>query len=252
MCKFTRTIHVCGHDQHILKTSCPHSFRDKNNNPSCGLIKTRVGPPPSQFIAETVSYPLNTCGTTNCTYTPIMDPFLPNGAVVKFTPRTPPSSRASTWNTPPPLATRFRGTLGKVSRFEVKVGRSNASMLTVGSKQFWSSSKPSSESPPSLDDETKGKQSLYDELLPHTSKLSPGDDLATEFPPCGNTPRPKRDRPRSSSNLPSSPPRRDYSNLTSKLRTEHMPSVMAEEIARMVIGTVPRKTDTVEAMECES
>lgn len=240
MCQFTRTIHVCGHDQYAIKTTCQHFLHNTiTNNPSCSLIKSRMGPP-SKFVAEVISYPLTTCGTDNCTYTPMLDPFLPDGAVVQMPPRTPLNPRASTWNTPTPLATRFRGSLGRVSRSEAKIGYSNASMLSVGSKQFWSGSKPHTESPPSLDDELIGKQSLYDELLPHRSEFSSEDDLAVEFLRADHTSDLKRRR---SSNSIYGFSSSLWLEGAEKRKSRGTASGIAVGTAEMVIKTATREMD---------
>lgn len=251
MCKFTRTIHVCGHDQYVLKKSCEHFLHDTTTNtPSCTLIKTQVGPPPSQFIAGTISYPLNTCGTANCTYTPILDPFLPGGAVVQVPPGSPINPRDSSWNTPSPLATRFRGALGRVSRLEAKIWHSNSSMLSVGSKQLSSATRPYSQSPPSLDDEMIGKQSLYDELLPHRSELSSDDDLAVELLLTNHNPRPKRHRNHSSSDF-ATPPPPGHDPKHKKQRIEDTGSVMAREMVVLAINPAAQMMNTDERMELE-
>lgn len=148
-----------------------------------------------------------------------------------------------------PLATRFRGSAGEVSRSEARIGHSNASMLSVGSKLFWSGSKPYSGSPPSLDDEMTGKQSLYDELLPHISDLSSDDDLASEFPRANHTSGLKRPRS-SSTSYSSSPPLQPED--TKRQRTGYTVSGVAVEMAEMTIRTSAQKVDTDKRAEWES
>lgn len=148
-----------------------------------------------------------------------------------------------------PLATRYRGSVGEVSRSEARIGHSNSSMLSVGSKLFWSGSKPYSGSPPSLDDEITGKQSLYDELLPHISDFSSDDDLASEFLQANHTSSLKRRRSSRTSDS-SSPPL--WPEDTKRRRTGYTASGIAVKMAEMAIRTSARKMDTDEGMEYKS
>lgn len=267
MCQFTRTLHVCGHAKYILKTPCKHSFKDPaTKSPSCRLIKTPVGPPPAKFITETISYQLVTCGTDTCIYTPTSDPFLPDGAVVKMPPGIS-NPRANTWNSPPPLATKFRGSLGRVSKSQVvESATSNASILSVGSKQFQWRSRPNSASPPSLDDEMAGKQTLYDELLPYGYEI-PSEDYQTPRTP--HTPNRKR-KFYNSPTPPSSPPqpgsdcsrvkKRKIRNLPNSehatrpkiaKRKVNSPNEMTRRMAEMKLRSVPLNPDADEMMSWE-
>lgn len=119
-------------------------------------------------------------------------------------------------------------------------------MLSVGSKQFWSGSKPYTESPPSLDDELIGKQSLYDELLPHRSEISSEDDLVAEFLRANHNSDLKRRRSSSSTcGFPSSLWLKD----AKKRKTGDTASGIAVGMAEMVIRTAAREIDTDEGTD---
>lgn len=107
-------------------------------------------------------------------------------------------------------------------------------MSSVGSTQLSSATKPYSQSPPSLDDEMIGKQSLYDELLLHISELSSEDDLAVELLLTNHNSRPKRLRD-SSSDFASLPPL-GYDPKHKRQRIEDTGSVIAREMAALAIN----------------